>query len=376
MKTRSTTLFIILSLLLIILFVLDLLIGSVHIPLRDIFGTMLGAEVDPATRLIVLDIRLVKAIVAILTGIALSVSGLQMQTLFRNPLAGPSILGIDAGANLGVALVMLSLGGVMTLGSLNLGGYLLVTLAAMLGACCALVLLLFLSHRLKNQVMLLITGVVIGALGWEAGFIVAAVAGLIGSLIILLFVSDNPESKGLPSIQQLTGEIPAREDQLPTKELQKIVLKHPGIWIIALSSAFIYITKYAIAGWGVLFLQEQKGFSLTEATTIISVNALLGIFGTVLSGWFSDVVFKGDRNKPAFIFGVMNTISLILFLFGGNAAWINLLAMVLFGISIGVLICFLGGLMAVDIAGVDLALTTHGDGSGKALAAGGGAAIQ
>ena len=80
MKTRSTTLFIILSLLLIILFVLDLLIGSVHIPLRDIFGTMLGAEVDPATRLIVLDIRLVKAIVAILTGIALSVSGLQMLT--------------------------------------------------------------------------------------------------------------------------------------------------------------------------------------------------------------------------------------------------------------------------------------------------------
>ena len=91
MKSRSTTLFIIISLLLVILFVLDLLMGSVHIPLRDILAAVVGAEVDPATRLIVLDIRLVKAIVAILTGMALSVSGLQMQTLFRNPLAGPSV---------------------------------------------------------------------------------------------------------------------------------------------------------------------------------------------------------------------------------------------------------------------------------------------
>ena len=87
MKSRSTILFVSLSLLLVILFVLDLLIGSVHIPLRDILGAIVGAEVDPATRLIVLDIRLIKTIVAILTGIALSVSGLQMQTLFRNPLA-------------------------------------------------------------------------------------------------------------------------------------------------------------------------------------------------------------------------------------------------------------------------------------------------
>ena len=111
----------------------------------------------------------------------------------------------------------------------------------------------------------------------------------------------------------------------------------------------MYISRYAINGWGMLFLQEQKGFTDVEALSIISINALLGIAGTVLSGWFSDKLFKGDRQIPALIFGVLNATALALFLFGGNAMWINILSMILFGIAIGVLICFLGGLMAVDI---------------------------
>ena len=194
-----------------------------------------------------------------------------------------------------------------------------------------------------------ILAVVVGWLGWQSGFMMAALAGFIGTALILLFVSDTPESKGLPSIQEISGETLTKEDSMPTKDLQKMVLKHPGIWVIALASAFIYITKYAIAGWGVLFLQEEKGFSLTEATTIISINALLGIFGTVLSGWVSDKLFRSDRYIPALIFGAMNSVALVLFLFGGNSWAVNIIAMVLFGISIGVLICFLGGLMAVDI---------------------------
>ena len=83
----------------------------------------------------------------------------------------------------------------------------------------------------------ILTGVVVGALGWQYGFIVAAAAGLIGSLAILMFVSDTPESKGLPSIYELSGEQKTKEDHMPTKELQKIILKHPGIWVIALSSS-------------------------------------------------------------------------------------------------------------------------------------------
>ena len=111
----------------------------------------------------------------------------------------------------------------------------------------------------------------------------------------------------------------------------------------------MYVSRYAINGWGVLFLQEAKGFSDVEAISVVSINALLGILGTVLSGWFSDKLFKGDRKVPALIFGVLNAAALALFFYGGNAMWVNVLSMVLFGIAIGVLICFLGGLMAVDI---------------------------
>ena len=205
-----------------------------------------------------------------------------------------------------------------------------------------------LSHNLGEFLSFLFVGLIVSSFGWQWGFIGSSLAGALGVLCILLMMHDNPQSKGLPSVEDIAHEKKSVEN-VSTGELQKQVLRTPAVWILAAASAFMYISRYAINGWGVLFLQESKGFTLAEATSIISINALLGIFGTVLSGWFSDVVFKGDRNRPAFIFGVMNTISLVLFLFGGNAAWINLLAMVLFGISIGVLICFLGGLMAVDI---------------------------
>ena len=112
-------------------------------------------------------------------------------------------------------------------------------------------------------------------LGWQAGFIVAALAGIIGTALILFFVSDTPESKGLPSVQTLSSETMTKADTQSTRYLQKKVLRHPGIWVIAISSAFIYITKYAIAGWGILFLQKEHGFGLEEASQIIAFSAVL-----------------------------------------------------------------------------------------------------
>ena len=177
----------------------------------------------------------------------------------------------------------------------------------------------------------------------------AAVAGLIGTALILFFVSDTPESKGLPSIQTLSGETMTTEDKKPTKELQRIILKHPGIWVIALSSAFIYITKYAIAGWGVLFLQKQHGFSLEDASQIIAFSAIFGILGTVLAGWLSDGLFKSDRVKPAILSGILSSLSLFLFLFVGGGFVLNIFYVSLFSLSVGVLYCIVAGLMAVDI---------------------------
>ena len=190
---------------------------------------------------------------------------------------------------------------------------------------------------------------VVGWLGWQAGFITAAFAGLAGALVILLFVSDTPESKGLPSVQELSGEEFTKEDKMPTRELQKMILKHPGIWVIAISSAFIYITKYAVAGWGVLFLQKARGFDLAEASQVIAFSAVFGILGTVLAGWLSDRIFNGDRAKPAVLSGIICTSSLILFLFVGGGFVLNIFYVSLFSLSTGVLYCIVAGLMAVDI---------------------------
>ena len=207
-----------------------------------------------------------------------------------------------------------------------------------------------LSHNLGEWLSFLFVGILVSVAGWQWGFVGSSIAGVVGVIVIVFLMHDNPQSKGLPSVEEMSGEAKVEEKkQESTGELQKMVLKTPAVWILAAASAFMYIARYAINGWGVLFLQEEKGFSLPEATSIISINALLGIFGTVLSGWVSDKLFRSDRYIPALIFGAMNTMALVLFLFGGDAWWINITAMVLFGISIGVLICFLGGLMAVDI---------------------------
>lgn len=195
----------------------------------------------------------------------------------------------------------------------------------------------------------IIVGVVVGALGWQFGFIFAAVVGLIGSATVLVFVSDTPESKGLPSIQEISGEVPRREDTMPTVKLQKMVLSHPGIWIIAASSAFVYITKYAVAGWGVLFLQKAKEYSLEDATQIIAFSAAFGVVGTVMAGWLSDTLFKGDRVKPAIISGILGFISLAFFLFTNGSYIVNVVYVSLFSLFIGVLYCIVAGLMAVDI---------------------------
>ena len=197
------------------------------------------------------------------------------------------------------------------------------------------------SHNLGEFLSFIFVGSVVGWLGWQAGFVGSFIAGAIGVVIIIFFLHDSPESRGLPHVGN-----PPKES---TNKAQKGVLKNPYVWILALASAFMYVSRYAVNSWGVRFLEMEKGYSLELATSVIGINALLGIFGTVLSGWFSDKFFKGKRNMPAFIFGVLNTIALTLFLLGGDSLVLNVISMILFGIAIGVLICFLGGLMAVDI---------------------------
>ncbi len=206
------------------------------------------------------------------------------------------------------------------------------------------------SHNIGEWLSFIFVGSLVAVTGWQWGFFGSALAGAIGVVVILFMMHDTPESKGLPPIEVLTGEkVEVKKQDESVGDIQKQVLRTPAVWILALASAFMYISRYSLNSWGILFLQEEKGFSLESATFIISINALLGIVGTVLAGWMSDVLFKGDRKMPAFVSGVMLSISYIIFIYGGNEYWVNVASMVLFGIAIGVLIAFLGGLMAVDI---------------------------
>lgn len=205
------------------------------------------------------------------------------------------------------------------------------------------------SPYLGEFLSFIIVGLVVGALGWQYGFIFASLGGFIGAAIIIFFVSDTPESKGLPSVQELSGEELKAEDRMKTVETQKSVLRHPGIWIIAASSAFVYIAKYAIANWGVLFLQKEKAFSLESATQIIAFSAALGVLGTILAGWLSDRVFRGSRIMPVIISGLLSFISFGLFLFAGGGYVANVIYVSTFSLAVGVLYCIIAGLMAMDI---------------------------
>ena len=148
MRSRSTILFSILITLTVSLFLLDLAVGAVNIPVRDVWAALTGGDCPPATKKIVLNIRLIKAVVALLAGASLSVSGLQMQTLFRNPLAGPYVLGISSGASLGVALVVLA--GVGS--SIGIAG------AAWTGAATVLIVITAVGCRIKDTMVILILG--------------------------------------------------------------------------------------------------------------------------------------------------------------------------------------------------------------------------
>ncbi len=162
MNKRSTILFILLTLMAATLFIADIVVGSVNLSLAQVLGVMTGSTTDETVRSIVIDIRLVKAVMAMLAGIALSISGLQMQTLFRNPLAGPYILGVSAGASFGVALFLLGapllgLASSPAISSIGTAG------AAWVGAAAVLLLIIALSKKIKDIMVILILGMMLSS---------------------------------------------------------------------------------------------------------------------------------------------------------------------------------------------------------------------
>jgi iron complex transport system permease protein len=196
MRSRSVLLFTALVALTLFLFLLDLAVGAVAVPLGDVWAALTGGDCPRATAKIILNIRLIKAVVALLAGAALSVSGLQMQTLFRNPLAGPYVLGISSGASLGVALVLLA--GVGS--SIGIAG------AAWLGAAIVLVVIAAVGHRIKDIMVILILGMMFSS---GIGAVVQILQYVANDESLKMFVVWTMGSLGDVTLNQLTVLIPS-----------------------------------------------------------------------------------------------------------------------------------------------------------------------
>ncbi len=205
------------------------------------------------------------------------------------------------------------------------------------------------SHNLGEAITFISIAILATRFGWRYGLIGAGIIGICYFFVMQWLMRDTPQKYGfLLGSESASGK---KTDNHDFNNSQKEVLRNPAIWILALASAFMYISRYAVNSWGVFYLETMKGYSTLDASFIISISSVCGIVGTVASGLISDRLFRSSRNVPALLFGLMNVVALCLFLLvPGVNFWVDVVAMVLFGLGIGVLICFLGGLMAVDLA--------------------------
>ncbi|OZY52420.1 MFS transporter [Pseudomonas lundensis] len=208
------------------------------------------------------------------------------------------------------------------------------------------------AHSLGEALTYVAVAAVVVTWGWQYGYGLATLMGLAGLALIFFFMADSPQSCGFPPVHHeaqtpTPGDSPA--PSIFSKQLA--LLKKPALWLLAMASCLMYIGRYAVISWGVFFLENAKAYNTLSASTLISITGVFGIIGTGLSGLISDRFFNGKRNALAMLFGLMNTLSLSAFLFvPAGHYWLDATAMLFFGLSMGALLCFLGGLMATDIA--------------------------
>jgi OPA family sugar phosphate sensor protein UhpC-like MFS transporter len=208
----------------------------------------------------------------------------------------------------------------------------------------------FTSHNLGAAFTYVATAALVGSYSWRAGFIMPGIVCLIGSILIYFFMSDRPETHGLPNVADFKNDHAAIvEKEKSVASLQWEVVKRPAVWILGMSSCFCYIARYAIESWGIIYLTEAKGYTTMGASGVLSIMQFAGIFGALTCGLVSDKFFNHKRNLPCLIYGALYAGAIAAFVWAPAAQWIDLTAMAVYGFSMGALVCYLGGLMAVDI---------------------------
>lgn len=215
------------------------------------------------------------------------------------------------------------------------------------------------SHSIGEGINFLLTASLVSALGWHWGFWGPGVAVIIAAGGCYFAMADRPRTMGLPNVADWKNDhyAPTEAEAVaiaatPPRSVfatQLTILRIPAVWIVALSSALVYVTRYAINSWGILYLQEARGYSLVEAGSMLTVNTVAGIVGAVAFGYISDKFFAARRPPVNLLFALVEIIGLVLFFYGPTGVVWTAVSMVLFGLGMTGLVTSVGGLFAVDI---------------------------
>ncbi len=291
---KNRTVIVLSAFLMLLLFVANLFWGSVNIPAEKVFNILFGRDAEYGSwSVIVLDARLPQAITAMLCGMALSVAGLMLQTLFNNPLAGPEVLGINSGAGLGVAVVMLLLQGSFVAGSFSVGGYMALLAGAFLGSLLIIAIILGLSAWVRSNVFLLIAGLAVSYLTssvisllnyfstaegvhsyliWgmgNFGAVSMVQMPLFASLLLVALFISLLMMKSLNAL--LLGDAYAANLGIDTKRVRSILLVLTGL-LTAIVTAFcgpISFIGLAVPHFARLFLRSNNHNYLLPSTILI-----------------------------------------------------------------------------------------------------------
>ena len=208
------------------------------------------------------------------------------------------------------------------------------------------------SHSIGLALNSVGTAFLISHLGWRWGFLGPGLVCVVAALILYRTLADRPQTYGLPPVHEFRNgpPEPATKESASVGRLQLEVIRHPGVWILALASGCMSVGRYGIDNWGPLYLQTAKKFSLTDAGNAMFVCYIANLLGSISSGWVSDRLFGQRRNVPAMIYGLLEVASLLaLYWIPPGHRLLDTVALAAFGLGMGGLLVYLGGLMAIDL---------------------------
>ena len=206
------------------------------------------------------------------------------------------------------------------------------------------------SHAIGEGLTYYVMAAAVAAWGWRYGFITPGILCIGVAACVYAFLRDAPQTMGLPHVHEIHNEEAPPAKEKSTWATQKVIFGIGAIWVVALASALMYVTRYGINSWGILYLQEIRGYSLVEAGTLMGVYGGAGIAGSIAYGYLSDNVFDAKRPPANLVFAIIEILALLVIFYGPSDYFTQVTAFAVYGAALSGLIASVGGLFAVDIA--------------------------